>query len=139
MTQFFDIKSNLLSFAKLRGGWSKVGKDGDAYLLINTYNFTAPFNGNPQQSASSKDLNPNLKPETTTSSEAGIEVGLFNNNVRFDVSFYNTNSIDQILSVDVSPSTGYSKKLINGGKINNKGLEAQVGLTIIKKKQFSCK
>ncbi|HEY9341971.1 MAG TPA: SusC/RagA family TonB-linked outer membrane protein, partial [Hanamia sp.] len=137
LTQAFDIKSNTLSLAKLRGGWSKVGKDGDPYLLINTYNFTAPFNGNPQQSASSTNLKPDLKPETTTSSEAGVEVGLFNNTVRLDVSVYNTNSIDQILRMDVSPSTGYSKKLINGGKINNKGLEAQLGVTLFKNKQFS--
>ncbi|HEV2832301.1 MAG TPA: TonB-dependent receptor, partial [Hanamia sp.] len=79
LTQAFDIKSNVLSFAKLRGGWSKVGKDGEPYQLLNTFYFSAPFNGNPQQSASSTDLNPNLKPETTTSSEAGVEVGLFNN------------------------------------------------------------
>jgi TonB-linked SusC/RagA family outer membrane protein len=137
LTEAFDIKSNVLSFAKLRGGWSKVGKDGDAYLLIDTYNFTAPFNGNPQQSASSIKLKPDLKPETTTSTEAGVELGLFNNTVRLDVSVYNTNSIDQILRMDVSPTTGYSKKLINGGKINNKGLEAQLGVTLIKSQVFS--
>jgi TonB-linked SusC/RagA family outer membrane protein len=137
LTQAFDIKSKVLSFAKLRGGWSKVGKDGEPYQLLNTFYFSAPFNGNPQQSASSTDLNPNLKPETTTSSEAGVEVGLFNNTVRLDVSVYNTNSIDQILRMDVSPSTGFSKKLINGGKINNKGLEAQLGVTLIKSKSFS--
>ncbi|HJY21492.1 MAG TPA: hypothetical protein VJ279_01325, partial [Hanamia sp.] len=45
--------------------------------------------------------------------------------------------IDQILKMDVSPSTGYTRKLINGGKINNKGLEAQLGVTLFKNKQFS--
>lgn len=137
LTQAFNIKSPTLNFAKLRGGWSRVGKDGLPYLLINAYNFTAPFNGNPQQSASGKNLNQDLKPETTTSSEAGLEVGLFNNTLHLDVSVYNTNSSDQILSVDVSPSTGYSQKLINGGKINNKGIEVQLGLTALRTKQFS--
>lgn len=137
LTQAFGIKSNTLSFAKLRGGWSKVGKDGVPYQLINTYNFAAPFGSSPQQSASSIDLNPNLKPETTTSTEFGIELGLFNNALRLDISYYNTNSINQILNVDVSPSTGFTQKLINGGKINNKGLEVQLGLTPIKTEQFS--
>ncbi len=122
---------------RLRGGWSKVGNAANPYNLINTYDFIAPFGSNPQQRASSKDLNPNLKPETTSSTELGAEVALFNNTVRLDVSVYNTNSINQILSVDVSPSTGYSQKLINGGKINNKGLEVQLGLTPVKTKQFS--
>jgi outer membrane receptor for ferrienterochelin and colicin len=38
--------------------------------------------------------------------------------------------------VDVSPSTGYSKKLINGGKINNKGIETQFAIKLIENKQF---
>ena len=137
LTQALDIKSPVLNFAKLRGGWSKVGKDALPYLLVNAYNFTAPFNGNPQQSASNKNLNANLKPETTTSTEAGLELGLFNNNLRLDLSVYNTNSSDQILSVDVSPSTGYNQKLINGGKINNKGIEVQLGLTALRTKEFT--
>ena len=53
------------------------------------------------------------------------------------MSVYNTLSSDQILSVDVSPSTGYGQKLINGGKINNKGIEVQLGLTAFRTKQFS--
>ncbi len=48
LTDALDIKSNVLSFLKVRGGWSKVGADADPYQLINTYNFNAPFNGNPQ-------------------------------------------------------------------------------------------
>ena len=137
LTEAFGIKSNTLSYAKIRGGWSKVGKAGEPYQLLNVYNFTAPFGTNPQQSAASVDLNANLKPETTSSTEIGAELGFFNNRARLDLSVYNTNSFDQILSVDVSPSTGYSQKLINGGKINNKGLEIQLGLTPIKSSNFT--
>jgi TonB-linked SusC/RagA family outer membrane protein len=137
LSEALDIKSNVLSYLKLRGGWSKVGKPTTPYQLINTYDFTAPFGTNPQQSANSTDLNPNLKPETTTSAETGFESAFFNNRIRLDASVYNTNSINQILNVNVSESTGYSQKLINGGKINNKGLEVQLGLTPVKVKDFS--
>lgn len=137
LSEALDIKTNVLSYLKLRGGWSKVGKPTTPYQLINTYDFTAPFGTNPQQSANSTDLNPNLKPETTTSAEAGFEAGFFNNRIRLDASAYNTNSINQILNVNVSQSTGYTQKLINGGKINNKGLEVQLGLTPVKVKDFS--
>jgi len=137
LTEAFDIKSDFLSFAKLRGGWSKVGKDATPYQLINTYGFIAPFDGNPQQYANAINLNADLKPETTTSTEAGVELGLFKNKLRFDLSVYNTNSINQILNLDVSTSTGYSQKLVNGGTINNKGIEAQLGFTPIKTKDFS--
>lgn len=133
LTEAFDIKSEVLDYAKIRGGWSKVGKDADPYRLINTYSFSAPFGSNPQLSPSATDLNPDLKPETTTSSELGAEAVLFNKRLRFDVSLYNTNSYDQILSVDVSQSTGFRSKLLNAGKINNKGVEVQFGVTPIRK------
>ncbi|MDB5127106.1 SusC/RagA family TonB-linked outer membrane protein [Mucilaginibacter sp.] len=140
LSEALDLKSDILSYLKLRGGWSKVGKAATPYQLINTYNFAAPFIlntpqgpiANPQQTINPIDLNPNLKPETTTSTEAGIEAGFFNNRLRLDVSAYNTNSINQILAVLVSGSTGYSTKLINGGSINNKGLEVQLGITPVK-------
>lgn len=137
LSEAFDIKSDVLTFAKLRAGWSKVGKDASPYQLINSYGFIAPFNSNPQQYANSIYLNSDLKPETTKSTEAGLELGLFNNRLRFDFGVYNTNSTDQILNLDVSTSTGYSQKLVNGGTINNKGLEVQLGITPVKTENFT--
>lgn len=136
LTDALSIKSNVLSYAKIRGGWSKVGSDADPYQLLNTYNFNSPFNGNPQLNTSGVDLNPNLKSESTNSAEAGVELGLLGNRVRVDLSVYNTNSINQILKVDVSASTGYTQKLLNAGKINNKGIEVQLGITPVKSKLF---
>jgi TonB-linked SusC/RagA family outer membrane protein len=137
LTEAFDWKSDALSYLKLRGGWSKVGKATTPYQLINTYNFTAPFGSNPQQSAASISLNPNLKPETTTSGEAGFEAGFLKDRIRLDLSVYNTNSINQILNVDVSQATGYSQELINGGRINNKGLEVQLTANTVKSRDFN--
>ncbi|MDN3580886.1 SusC/RagA family TonB-linked outer membrane protein [Mucilaginibacter flavus] len=137
LSEALDIKSDVLTYAKLRGGWSKVGKATTPYQLINAYTFTAPFGASPQQSSPSIDLNSKLKPETTTSAEAGFELGFFQDRVHLDVSAYNTNSVNQILTVDVSPATGYSQKVINGGRINNKGVEVQLGITPIKSKDFT--
>jgi len=137
LSEALDIKSDVLTYAKLRGGWSKVGKATTPYQLINAYNFTAPFGANPQQSSPGIDLNNKLKPETTTSAEAGFELGFFKDRVHLDVSAYNTNSVNQILTVDVSPTTGYSQKVINGGRINNKGVEVQLGITPVKANGFT--
>ena len=137
LTEALDWKSDALSYLKVRGGWSKVGKATFPYQLLNTFNFTAPFGTNPQQTAANIDLNPNLKPETTTSGEAGLEAGFLRDRIRLDLSVYNTNSVDQILAVDVSPSTGYTQKLINGGKINNKGIEVQLTATPVKTTAFN--
>ena len=110
VTQLLGIESNALSFLKVRGGWSKVGKDASPYQLLDTYPFNAPFGSNPLLTVTDASLNSSLRPETTTSSEIGVEVGLFNNRVQLDLNYYNTNSKDQILNVDVSPATGYNSK-----------------------------
>ncbi|MEX6687071.1 SusC/RagA family TonB-linked outer membrane protein [Danxiaibacter flavus] len=137
LTEALHIKSDVLNYAKVRGGWSKVGKDADPYQLINTYPFiTPPFGSNPQLTAPSKDLNPNLKPETTTSGEVGVELGLFKSRARLDVSLYQSSSYDQILSVDVSATTGFTQKLLNAGKLNNKGIEVQLGVTPVRTNNF---
>jgi outer membrane receptor protein involved in Fe transport len=137
LSEALNWKSDAFSYLKLRGGWSKVGKATTPFQLINTYNFTAPFGSNPQQTAGTTDLNPYLKPETTTSTEAGIEAGFLKDRLRLDVSVYNTNSTDQILGVNVSAATGYTSKIINGGNINNKGIEVQLSATPVKSKEFT--
>jgi TonB-linked SusC/RagA family outer membrane protein len=134
LTEALPIKTQTLTYLKIRGGWSQVGKDADPYRLINTYSFGSPFGAYPQLSPSATDMNADLKPETTNSTEVGAEASLFKNRLRLDVSLYATNSFDQILSVDVSASTGFRSKLLNAGKISNKGLEVQLGLTPVKKK-----
>jgi len=137
LSDAFDIKSDVLSYAKVRGGWSKVGNDATPYQLINYYPFiTPPFGTNPMLTASALYLNANLKPETTTAQEVGVEAGFFRNKVRLDLSLYHSSSYNQILNVDVSATTGYKQKLINAGRLNNKGLEAQLGLTAVKTTHF---
>lgn len=136
LTDALDIRNNTLSYLKLRGGWSKVGSSADPYQLINIFNFSAPFLSSPQLVTSGIDLNPNLKSESTSSTEAGLDAAFFNNRVRLDLSVYNTNSIDQILKVDVTAATGYNQKLMNAGKINNKGIEVQLGIIPVKKQDF---
>lgn len=131
LTDAFNIKSNVLTYAKLRGGWAEVGKDTDPYQLINTYPFNQPFGSNPLLTVSDVLLNSDLKPEITKSTEIGADVALFRNRVRLDVSYYNTDSYNQILRADVSPSTGYKQKLLNAGHINNKGFEAMLNVKAI--------
>jgi hypothetical protein len=137
LSEALDIKSDVLTYAKVRGGWSKVGKATDPYQLRNIFALGTLLGANPQQSLPAIDANNKLKPESTTSGEAGFELGFFQDRVHLDVSAYNTNSVNQIIPVQVSSATGFSQKIINGGRINNKGLEVQLGITPIKSKGFT--
>jgi hypothetical protein len=80
--------------------------------------------------------NKDLKPETTRSSEVGVDLRFFGNKLGIDLAYYESKSIGQILSVPVAYSTGYEALVMNAGTITNKGLEAQVSVTPIDRKGF---
>lgn len=136
LSDALNLKSNTLDFLKLRGGWSEVGNDADPYQLATVYNFQTAFDGNPIQTSSLKKLNENLKPETTRSTELGIESSFWKNRLHFDVAYYNTNSFDQILEIKTTSASGYNSQLINAGKINNHGIEVQLDGSPIQTQDF---
>ena len=65
-----------------------------------------------------------LKPEQTRSFETGLNLGLFNNRINADVTYYHTNTINQILQIGVPNPSGYAFRIINAGNIRNEGIEA---------------
>ncbi|ABQ07499.1 SusC/RagA family TonB-linked outer membrane protein [Flavobacterium johnsoniae] len=136
LSEALKLKSNTLDFLKLRGGWSEVGNDADPYQLSTVYNFQTAFDGNPIQTSSQKKLNENLKPETTRSTEVGLEASFFKNRLHFDFAYYNTNSFDQILEIKTTASSGYNSQLINAGKVNNNGIEIQLDGTPVQTENF---
>lgn len=119
------LRSNVLSFLKLRGGWAKVGNDTDPYRLLTTFAGNSnKFGGRSQFSLGDQLLEPNLKPEITKSTEFGLETGFLDGRASIDLSFYDKRTENQIYLVPVSPTSGYSQKLLNAGEMQNKGFEA---------------
>ena len=120
-----------LSFGKLRLNYAEVGNTAPALSLLNTYVKPTNVNGDTRDAFTGQTLfstsatlnNPNLKPERTKSVEAGLEMKFAKNRIGFDASVYRTLSIDQILPVSISKSTGYDRKYVNAGTIENKGIE----------------
>lgn len=101
------IKQDWLSFAKIRGNYAQVGKTTDNYRLLDTYNIGGLFNKTPIITTSTIKKEPNLKPEITKEFEVGLEAKFLKNRVGFDVALYKSNSINQIINVDVSSSSGF--------------------------------
>ena len=125
-----------LSFAKVRLGWAQVGNDTDPYQLYKTYEALNSFNGNIAYTLPETLNNPELKPEITSSWEAGLQLQLFNNLLGIDVTYYDNNSRNQIIPLPTSDAFGYNYKLINAGKINNKGIEATLTVNPIRQKNW---
>lgn len=129
--------SKVFSFIKLRLNYAEVGNDAPVYSLNSTYVQDANwgtrgvFRNNPIL------LNPDLKPERTKSMEAGLETKFFDNRFGFDLSLYKTNSIDQIMPVNITVASGYDQRYVNSGEIENKGIELALNATIIRSKDFT--
>ncbi|WP_266367977.1 SusC/RagA family TonB-linked outer membrane protein [Tellurirhabdus rosea] len=136
LTDIFNVNSPVLSFAKVRAGVARVGNDTDAYRLIQAYKYENPWGSTPTLSENNAMLNASLKPELTNSYEVGAEVKLWHNRVGVDVTYYNKESFNQILDVNISQATGFNSKLMNAGKLQNKGIEVQLSVTPVKAGPF---
>ncbi|WP_316811339.1 TonB-dependent receptor [Pedobacter heparinus] len=81
--------------------------------------------------------NPNLKWETTTSLNLGLDFDFFNGRVAGAFEWYNTDTKDLLVSKSINQSLGYSSVLINLGKVNNKGVELQLSTVPVKTNNFT--
>jgi TonB-linked SusC/RagA family outer membrane protein len=124
------LKSKVLSYAKLRAAYARVGSDASPYQLQTVFQGSASkFGAQPLFSLSDNLANANLKPEQTTSAEIGAELAFLDNRVTLDASYYDKNTRNQILNLVIPPTSGFSTQAINAGEITNKGFEATLGVT----------
>jgi len=138
LTELPALKSmSWFNFGKVRAGWAQVGNDTDPYQLENSYIPESNFGSNPRFRLSTIYRNPNLKSETTSSMEAGIDLRFFGSRVRLDATAYDATTVDQIFAVDMSSSSGFIRQFVNAGTMRNKGVELLFGLTPVKTKNFS--
>lgn len=132
LTDMFQVSpSSPLSFAKVRFGLAQVGNDTDPYQLDPSFNAVTPVKGVPGYTESSSLPNISLKPEISTSIEAGFDVRFFNNRVGLDVAAYRTRSKNQILPQAITIASGSTSRIINAGLVENKGLEVALNLVPI--------
>lgn len=129
--------ANWLSFAKLRANYAQVGNDVGPYRTLTSYIINAGFGGNASSTNPSTFNNANLKAENTTETEVGVEVDLFNSRVGFDVSLYNKTTDDLITPVNITGASGATANFINGGSIENKGVELILRLKPVVTDDFS--
>ena len=133
-----ETKDNWFSYWKLRGNYAVVGKDAPANLYDRKFKQfgTYPDGGygiDPTMSSASMDL----QPEMSYSWEIGMDLKLFDNKTRLDIAYYSTKVDNQIVTVRVSPSSGYILQTRNEGAIRNQGVEFTFDQDVIKRKNFN--
>ena len=137
LSDMFDFQNDNISYLKVRGGWSEVGSTG----ALSPYNLTPTFAlnntgfGN-QAGIPNTQFNPNLKAETVTGIEFGIDGKFFQNRLRFAATYYDQQSEDLLVPIQVSAATGYENIWDNVADMTNKGIELQLGGTVIQTEDF---
>ena len=126
-----------MDYLKLRANYAQVGAATDYYRVFTTYDQGTNWGNLSLFSVPGTLQNPDLKPERTNSIEVGLEAYFFQRRVGLDLALYKTNSFDQIFDVPVSRATGYSRMYVNGGEMENKGIEAALYLTPVRSNNFT--
>jgi len=135
-TDAFNIHSNFLSKGKVRASVARVGNDTGAFQTYNYYNVSQTTLPYPIGGMSGELTFQDFKPEITNSWEVGTNLSLFNNKVDFDFTYYDGKTHNQIMSVELAPSSGYSSQKVNAGEVRNYGFEGLVNVKAIAKDDF---
>jgi TonB-linked SusC/RagA family outer membrane protein len=137
VTDLFGIESDVLSFAKVRAGWSKVGGTGilAPYALEQTYSYLDEKWGSQSRIYNPDVLsNPKIKPESKSSLEFGLEARFLSDRIQLDATYYSMVSSDLIVEAEISAASGYVYASKNVGEMTNKGVEVLLGISAVRTK-----
>lgn len=135
LSELMDV--SWLKYWKLRGNYAEVGGTADPYQLSTQYSAAGFFGDTGLYNSQTIKANPDLRPQRAKEFEVGTEGALFNNRVTFDVAYYKTKTTDQIITLPISTGSGLSSAVVNAGRIDNWGWEAQLGLVPVRNDNFT--
>jgi len=125
-----------VSMFKLRASWGQAGSSDlsitDTYGGYNSSNY-AVGTGILRANLS----NPNLRWESTETTDLAIDAGLFNDRVTFTVDFYNKLTKNRLASKPLPSEAPFPSIVFNNGTLQNKGVEIELGATMFKTVDFS--
>jgi TonB-linked SusC/RagA family outer membrane protein len=125
------------NYGKLKASYAKVGKDGNPYGTTTGFVPGSPIGNVIPWTNVDRLGNPLLKPEFTTTAEAGFELRFLDNRLGLEVTGYKANSKDLLLPVKISNTTGFDEAYINAGEIKNKGIEISLNAMPVRSNDFS--
>ncbi|RRB04488.1 SusC/RagA family TonB-linked outer membrane protein [Larkinella rosea] len=133
VTDALKLNVPALDYFKVRVSYAQAGRSGDPYNTLGYYGLNAnTFLNQPLATYTSTIVDPNLKNELKTSYEAGAELRFLKNRLNLDFTYYHSVTSNQIIPIVISQSTGYSTKVTNAGRIENKGVEFLIAGTPVK-------
>ena len=129
------LKTNLLSYIKVRAGYNKNGNDNlPLYGLDPSFGNAGgfPYGNTVGISVGNTLPDADLMPEFVRTLEFGGELQFLNNKINVDFSYYTQKSEGQVLTVAIPTSTGFSNLILNVGQTKNWGYEADVKIQLLR-------
>jgi TonB-dependent starch-binding outer membrane protein SusC len=136
----FMKKASFISNLKLRGGWGISGnRNVGAYATLGAltagyYNFGTTTAGQVLAYTVTSLPASDLGWQSTSQTDFGLEIGLFNNRITGNFDIYKQNTKDILLSVNLPQSNGAGSTLKNLGKTEGKGFESSLTFDILRNK-----
>ncbi len=124
-----DVDLPYVDELKVRAAFGQTGRFPGAFLKDRTFSAT-PFRGESAPRFANPG-NPDLRPEKTSTMEAGIDAALWNNRIGLDLTVYDARTTDALFQVPRQPVTGQGAQQENVGAILNRGVEAAVALQLV--------
>ena len=126
---FMQWSRKFISMLGFRASWGRTGKAPDNdYLFYNTYNTSVGNYGKANDTDSYATLSglklDDLRWEKTTSSNLGVNLGLFNDRLEMNVEYYFRDTRDMLQGLSIPSYTGFNKvEYANVGRMTNQGWE----------------
>lgn len=114
----------VISYAKIRGSYTIVASSFDRFLTNPGYVYNAQTHNWENPTVYPMD---DMKPEKTKSWEIGLNLKFWENRFNLDATYYRSNTLNQTFSVDIPPSSGYNKAIVQAGNVQNQGVELGLG------------
>ncbi|MDB9902030.1 SusC/RagA family TonB-linked outer membrane protein [Flavobacteriaceae bacterium] len=129
-----------VSFLKLRGGYSQVAGGADnPYALSLSYGIVGQghLGASLGQITGSTIPNSEITPFEKNETEFGVDLRLFDNKLSIDATYYDNETLGDIVGVSASQTSGYGAALANLGNISNKGIELLIKGEIMRTDDFA--
>ena len=125
----------LISNLKVRGAYGMAGKAPGAFDKFQTYYPTTVLDSKPGVAIASPG-NPDIAPENKREIETGLDVGLWNNRVGLELTYYDARTVNALLYISKAPSNGIYGRAENCCEIMNRGVEVAAMNTLVDMPSF---
>ncbi|HVI47619.1 MAG TPA: SusC/RagA family TonB-linked outer membrane protein [Chitinophaga sp.] len=126
-----------LDLGKVRAGYSQVGGDAPIFSTDFYYGALGSINNAPISDIPVEIPNANLEPLKVKEVEVGAQLGFLKNRVTVDFAWYKKQTLNDIVASTISIASGFERRLLNVGKIENRGIELLVSVVPVKTKDFT--